>query len=364
MSETDKSEKQKAITVTVISLIVALFSPVGKERKYMPDRVSRCFLLLTLFMFLLALATNVTPVADLEGIAAQSTTVVSEPERMGKPAAGTPHDPIVIDGDANFSATASAEGWLGDGSPDNPYIIDGLDINPGGEDDHCISISNTRVSFTISNCSFTGAKGNPGQFLPNVAGIYLENVTHGELVNNILYSNSRGISLLRSHLNTVANNTCNSNRAGIYLDLSSSNTVTNNTCNSNDESGIYLVYSDHNTVVNNTCNNNLIGIGLWNSDSNIVINNMCTGNTLHDIYIYASDTITEMTGEFDSVVFLLIGLVGITLLGAGWWKVSAKVGQDDIIVPTSYRLASWFRKRRSLKHVDVDEPLEPDSSDQ
>ena len=29
MSETDKSEKQKAITVTVISLIVALFSPVG-----------------------------------------------------------------------------------------------------------------------------------------------------------------------------------------------------------------------------------------------------------------------------------------------------------------------------------------------
>jgi hypothetical protein len=29
VSETDKSEKQKAITVTVISLIVALFSPVG-----------------------------------------------------------------------------------------------------------------------------------------------------------------------------------------------------------------------------------------------------------------------------------------------------------------------------------------------
>ena len=26
--------------------------------------------------------------------------------------AGTPHSPVYIDGDGNFSATASAEGWL------------------------------------------------------------------------------------------------------------------------------------------------------------------------------------------------------------------------------------------------------------
>ncbi|MHA2302672.1 MAG: hypothetical protein ACXACD_17130, partial [Candidatus Thorarchaeota archaeon] len=69
----------------------------------------------------------------------------------------TPHSNITIDGDANFSATALLEGWPGDGSPENPYIIDGLDIDLGGGVGHCISISNTRVNFTISNCTLTGA---------------------------------------------------------------------------------------------------------------------------------------------------------------------------------------------------------------
>ncbi|MHA2320548.1 MAG: hypothetical protein ACXACG_02735 [Candidatus Thorarchaeota archaeon] len=86
----------------------------------------------------------------------------------------------------------------------------------------------------------------------------------------------------------------------------------------------------------------------------------------------------------------MTGFVGITLLGSGWRKVSARGGKDYIIVPTMYRLVywfrkrralkqggrdyiivptryrllSWFRKRRSLKHEVIDETLEPDSSDQ
>jgi len=67
-------------------------------------------------MFLLALAAYVTPVADLDGTAQQSTMAVSDIKRGGMLAAGTPHDPIAIDGDANFSATALLEGWPGDGS--------------------------------------------------------------------------------------------------------------------------------------------------------------------------------------------------------------------------------------------------------
>ncbi|MHA3964705.1 MAG: hypothetical protein AM325_014335, partial [Candidatus Thorarchaeota archaeon SMTZ1-45] len=64
---------------------------------------------------------------------------------------------ITIDGDTNFSDTALVEGWEGDGSPGNPFIIDGLHIDLGVEFGHCIMISNTRVSFTISNCNLTGA---------------------------------------------------------------------------------------------------------------------------------------------------------------------------------------------------------------
>jgi parallel beta-helix repeat protein len=150
-----------------------------------------------LFIFLLALSTNELPIADLEGIAAQPSTVVSDTERRGMHVAGTPHGHITINGDANFSDTALLEGWPGDGSPENPFIIDGLDIDLGGAVGDCISISNTQVSFTISNCTLTDADAYLG------AGIYLENVTNGELVNNTCSSNRVGIYLRDSTYNTV-----------------------------------------------------------------------------------------------------------------------------------------------------------------
>jgi parallel beta-helix repeat protein len=343
-------------------------------------------------MLMLASVTNVTPVADLEGIAVQSTTVVSEPERRGILLAGTPHGAIWIDGDANFSDTALLEGWPGDGSPENPFIIDWLDIDLSDIrfDAHPIVIRNTRVSFTISNCRLTGASRFS---IYRAAGIGIENVTNGELVNNTCNNNDIGISLGDSHSNTVANNTCNNNYSGITLYDSDYNTVANNICNNNTEYGIWLYGSNHNTVTDNTCNSNNIGISLGNSHSNTVVNNACFSNTEHDIYLDDSDSntvennITTISENFVYSVLLLFGFVGITLLGSGWREVSARGGLDNIIVPvqkarrrletrlqplargspdviivpTRYRLGSWFRRRRTLKHVDVDETHEPDS---
>ncbi|MFX1262735.1 MAG: hypothetical protein ACFFAZ_11650, partial [Promethearchaeota archaeon] len=159
------------------------FNTEREEREPMSNRnkVNRCFLSVTLSMFMLALAANVTPVTDLEGIAAQSAVVVSELERGGMLAAGTPHGPIAIDGDANFSDMALLEGWPGDGSPENPYIIDGLNIDLDGRRGSCISVSNTRVCFITSNCNLTGAYQNYMDWIQSQgAGINLENVTGGE----------------------------------------------------------------------------------------------------------------------------------------------------------------------------------------
>jgi len=104
-------------------------------------------------------------------------------------------------------------------------------------------------------------------------------------------------------------------------------------------------------VTNNTCfNNTERDIYFFDSDSNIVI--------------YDSDAIPEMIGAFVPVVLLLIGLVGITLLSKGLWKVYARGGHDDIIIPIRHRIVSWFRKRRASKHTDTDKSLEPDSSEQ
>ena len=115
---------------------------------------------------------------------------------------------IAIDGDADFAATALLEGWPGDGSSENPYIIDGLGIDLGNEDGNCIMINNTRVSFTISNCNLTGA--NNQMMEGGCAGILLFNVFNGELVNNTCNNNKIGIYLIESDSNTVADNTCTS----------------------------------------------------------------------------------------------------------------------------------------------------------
>ncbi|MHA2302902.1 MAG: NosD domain-containing protein [Candidatus Thorarchaeota archaeon] len=228
----------------------------------------------------------------------------------------TPHAVIAIDGDAEFSDTALLEGWPGDGSPENPFIIDGLDIDLGGGEGHCIMISNTRVSFTISNCNLTGAE----------FGIFLDNVTNGELVNNTCNSNNVGISLEGSHSNTVANNTCLWNWEGIYLIDSESNTVANNTCNnnvfgirfdesdfniimnnacnSNNRSGIYLHTSNSNTVAKNTCNGKYgiginYGIGLSDSEFNTVVNNTCHYN-VNGISIWGSNSNTVANNTWNS----------------------------------------------------------------
>jgi parallel beta-helix repeat protein len=210
-------------------------------------------------------------------------------------------------------------------------------------------------------------------------------------VGNVVSSPAGQVILVGCSQIIVKDQTLMDCSVGVLLCHTNLTTIVNNTCNNNDI-GIYLDYSHRNTVSYNTCNYNRIGIYLYLSNNNTVSHNTCLSNTEHDIYLDDSDfntvenNITTISKEFVYFVLLLIGFVGITLLCSGWRKVSARgvkdyiivptsysisswfskrrVGHDEIIVPIRYRLASGFSKRRSLKRVDVDEPLEPDSSDQ
>ena len=65
-----------------------------------------------------------------------------------------------------------------------------------------------------------------------------------------------------------------------------------------------------------------------------------------------------------SVLHLASAMIQRTRYRLVFWFRKRKGDQDDIIVPTRYRLISWLHKRRALKHVDVEETHEPDSSDQ
>jgi parallel beta-helix repeat protein len=229
--------------------------------------------------------------------------ILPDPE----PKVYTPHSAIAIDGDANFSATALLEGWPGNGSPENPFIIDGFEIDLGSEEGHCIFINNTRVSFIISNCNLTGAtlaaapavkfvpplRELPRSILNVGSGIHLYNVSNGEIVSNTCNNNSIGIDLFYADSNIVSSNTCDNNTlSGINLWDSDSNTVANNTCSSNTESGIYLWQSDSNTVEYNTVATTVGGIWLSASDSNTIVSNTCNENGRSGIYLWASHAST------------------------------------------------------------------------
>ena len=62
------------------------------------------------------LLVNFVPILTFRGNFSHSFILLSKPENPGLFQAYIQHDPISIDGDRNFSDTALAEGWIGDGS--------------------------------------------------------------------------------------------------------------------------------------------------------------------------------------------------------------------------------------------------------
>ncbi|TET13478.1 MAG: right-handed parallel beta-helix repeat-containing protein, partial [Candidatus Thorarchaeota archaeon] len=64
-------------------------------------------------------------------------------------AAHTPHSRISITSDGDFALQATSEGWAGNGTESDPYIIEGYIIS---SDQSCIRITGTYVHFVIRDC--------------------------------------------------------------------------------------------------------------------------------------------------------------------------------------------------------------------
>ena len=168
---------------------------------------------------------------------------------------GIAHGAIHINGNADFANQAGTNGWQGNGSQENPYIIENYNIDGNGGA-YCIWIENTSLWFVIRNCTVWNATYI--QSLVCGSGIYLTNVTNG----------------------TLTSNECFSNFYGIYLYVSSNNTLSNNTCRDNYYYNIYLCGSANCTLINNTCFTNRFSLGVFLvCTTNLII----TGNTLWNI---------------------------------------------------------------------------------
>ncbi|MFX1252629.1 MAG: right-handed parallel beta-helix repeat-containing protein [Promethearchaeota archaeon] len=192
------------------------------------------------------------------------------------------HPPIYING--NMSATAAVEGWAGNGTVSNPYLIEGWSIT--NRTSILIHIENTVSYFIIRNNNLNGMASDS-------MGIFLQNVINGKIESNTIHSCKWGIYLNSSTNNILSNNTSYNHRdCGILLGaMSDDNTVRNNACYQNGESGIMLdEVSDNNIVRNNTSyQNGVWGILLDDVNNNIVRNNTSFNNRMNGIRLSGSN---------------------------------------------------------------------------
>ncbi len=191
------------------------------------------------------------------------------------------HSPIIINSNLDFVS----QGWLGNGTQNNPYVIEGLSIITDGE--MCVNISNTDAFFVIKDCLISSNSHWDGKWN---RGITLGNVTQGRIEN---------VTITKKWLALVADSSSN---------CSITECQVSDNCHSIVINGIYDgEYPEHWTIFNNTLFDNHLGIALfhvrqciidWNDiqgdvhlDLTVdctVSNNRIEGSQIGDWYYYLS----------------------------------------------------------------------------
>ena len=194
---------------------------------------------------------------------------------------GTPHAPIIIDDNADFET----QGWPGEGTVEQPYLIAGLSIN-ATTGESAINITNTDVDFFIKDCWLTSNSTNV---------IELRSVTHARITNNTIVQGERGVVAFHGEDLTVYDNLFyNLGWAGVYLEDCSLSTLRNNNCTDCTFS-LYLNQSEQCTVWNNFITGCDTGIVLYGDCGYITVFN----NTIHDswdgilVYLNCHDNIID-----------------------------------------------------------------------
>ncbi len=197
--------------------------------------------------------------------------------------------PIIINGNTDFEA------FPGDGSPVKPYSIDNKNITDPTGSKFLIDIRNTDVYFNITNCLLHNG----------TRGIYLENVSHGYIYNNIIFNNTDyGIVLQSNSSNNIistnlVNTTCL--EMGIKLEQTENNHIIFNiVCNASSE-GVAIWKSRNCTISDNSIYNNGYRAGLDIDDSRncTFTDNFIFNNNDHGIY----SSISENNSIKNNVIF-------------------------------------------------------------
>ncbi len=194
-----------------------------------------------------------------------------------------PHFPITINGNAGFTSANGVTG--GSGTPSDPYIIQGWDINASGSG--CcyagLVIQHTNASFIIRDVYVHSG-------LPLGHGISLSQVSNGFVEDSVASYNDFGIVVDTSTNVTVSGNTVYSNNPyGIYLYHTSNSMVSGNNVYSNQNAGIFLWTAYYVTVTDNLVHDQaFIGIDTYTTSYDTIVANNVSSNGWIGIRLYLS----------------------------------------------------------------------------
>jgi parallel beta-helix repeat protein len=155
------------------------------------------------------------------------------------------HSPILIIGNDQFTEENGVTG--GNGTKDDPYIIENWVIVSDGTASQGIFINNTDMYFIIRNCTIRGFQ-HPTDYRQ---GITLSEVTNGVIQDTKVIESATGIELRYSAENKIQNCTC----SDCYDDASGY--------------GIYIFHSINTTIVCCKCYN--MRDGIYASESSRII---------------------------------------------------------------------------------------------
>ena len=168
--------------------------------------------------------------------------------------------PILAYNNFDMDNYASALEWAGDGSPGDPYIIEGYNITSNSDS---ILIRHTTRAFEIRNClitSFTSGSGN---------GIMIDNVTQAGIVDTVVMDKSDTIDVRHVPTLYIENCTVYDGGSSIYIYNCTGVTITECNISDNFDHGIYLNACNNSMISNNVINGTSFGAGIRLFDSHV-----------------------------------------------------------------------------------------------
>ena len=226
-------------------------------------RIKRMALLVFVLMFVLPSLVNISP--------------ANYDVRKTYTASYTHHDQIWIQSNEEFHTQAEAEHWDGDGSEENPYVVTGYLFDCESQP---LRIWHTTIHWIFVDNVIDGVGSNV------LCGTWLDNVTHGTLVDNEILNRHSGMAITgNAALNVTGNHIHDCWGSGIeIMGIMNQTIIENNIIEDIGGAGVYSSMSEDSVVRNNIISNcESLGIGLvgtslnCNVTGNVITNSDATG---------------------------------------------------------------------------------------